>query len=1149
MTSTNPKRVWLGYFLPPVLAVIGLMACITVSANVITSQSADCISCDGTASIAIALTATVQYEWYDDAGSLVFVDSNNSGSSQVSNLCPGLYQVQYTDGFNNGQSWFTINTPSLNAGQPVQDTICTSTGNVNLFNLLSSSPSSGGQWYSPSLSPISNILNSNNAVNGFYSYVLTDGVCSTTSGVYVTAIQNANPGLSTTYLICENYTPFNLTSVMAGNPDVGGTWFDVMGNLTSGMYDPAIDVTGLFTYHVDFVVGCPAAVSTLYVIENQLPDPGLDDVISVCPSGFAFEMTDMLGGTPASNGVWYNDQGDIVSSTFDPLVMPQGEYTYSVAGATPCPNAEAHLVVNFTGGINPGIGQNIEVCNNEPAFDLFSFITNTPDLGGEWTLQGNVVSSNFDPQNSTGGTYRYTVSGVGCQPLFTEVQVSVEQLLNAGPDFSTTMCYDENGLNLQSLLDPSAANGGEWRQGGAVISPIITPASGTISVYEYFLEGNVCLAQSAIYTIQTDSPVSAGDDQTILLCSSDPAYDLNGLVAGPGVGWEDQSGNAISNIIDPANGDAVAVCIVNSGNVCPNDQATYTFQVQQTSFESASSSSEICTTNTVIDLDAYAPVAGGVWSIGSLEINSVIPASPTSSALYTYSYNNGGICGVSALNVNLQIGNPASAGNDSFVSVCSDSAPFSLSDFIVDGSAMGTWFVGNAVVIDEMVYPATSNSEVFTYVVNSDNFCPADSATIEVVIVDAISLSPLADVSACVGDDLMIGVLAEGGISYSWSPSNLVANDELSETMINTTAAVTEVLTLTATNGVCYTSQSFTVVVNALPNIQLNAPADLCYGYELQVEASGAASYAWFVNGVENASTNASLSMQINEDVELSVVGTNQFGCETTETVNVGVLIAPESMFDIPAVAGCSPVSFNLYHDNGSDAEYTWLINDVPYFGTSVTLNESGLFDVTLLAVGDNGCVSSFTLDGIAEVYPLPTAAFTTVNSEVNILNPIVRFVNQSQGAVDYFWQFAGEGVSTEESPDYEFPAIAETGYEICLEAVNQFGCSDETCHDVYIKGDWFVYVPSAFSPDNDGLNEVFQPIVTGIDPDAYKFSVYDRWGILVFETTDPEGYWVGNVEDGEYYTPLDVYVWIVEVKDLYTANSHRFEGQVTLLR
>ena len=117
------------------------------------------------------------------------------------------------------------------------------------------------------------------------------------------------------------------------------------------------------------------------------------------------------------------------------------------------------------------------------------------------------------------------------------------------------------------------------------------------------------------------------------------------------------------------------------------------------------------------------------------------------------------------------------------------------------------------------------------------------------------------------------------------------------------------------------------------------------------------------------------------------------------------------------------------------------------------------------------------------------------------------------------------------------------------MEAVNQFGCSDETCHDVYIKGDWFVYVPSAFSPDNDGLNEVFQPIVTGIDPDAYKFSVYDRWGILVFETTDPEGYWVGNVEDGEYYTPLDVYVWIVEVKDLYTANSHRFEGQVTLLR
>lgn len=1149
MTRSNSYRVWLGYVLSPLIASLTLLLSSAALGNVITSLSADCFTCDGTASLGIALSGNVQYEWYDDSGSLIFLESNSLGSSQLTGLCPGLYQVQYTNGVDNGQSWFTINTPTLDAGQPVQDTICTSTGNVNLFSLLSDTPSNGGQWYNPSSLPISNILNSNNALNGFYTYVLTDGVCTTSSGVLVTAIQNANPGLSTTYLICENYTPFDLTSVMAGNPDVGGTWFDVMGNLTSGMYDPSVDVTGLFSYHVDFVAGCPAAVSTLYVIENQLPDPGLDNTISVCPSGFAFEMTNMLGGTPETNGIWYNDQGDIVSSTFDPLSMPQGEYTYSVAGATPCPNAESILEVNFTGGINPGVGQSLEVCSSEPAFDMFDMLTGTPDLGGVWTFQGNVVTSIFNPQTSPNGTYRYTVSGVGCQPLFSEVQVTVEQELNAGPDVSTTVCYDANGINLVSILDSSADGGGTWLQGGNVVPVNVTPNSGSTAVYQYTLIGNVCPTQSAVYTIQVDSPVSAGNDQTIQLCSSDPVFDLNTLVSGPNVVWEDQAGNPASTDLDPLNGSAVVVCFVSSGNVCPNDQATYSFVVQQTSFENSSSSEQICIATPTLDLNDYAPATGGVWFIGSLEINNVINAIPESSGVYTYMIDNGGTCGVSVLDVDILIGNPATSGLDQAVSVCSDSEVISLSDFLVDGNDGGTWFLDNAPLTSDLIDPSNSTSDIYLYVVNSDNFCPADTAVITLDIVESIELSPLADVSACVGDDISVGVVAEAGLTYTWSPNNLVLDSGSSFTAVSTESGVQSLLTLTVTNGVCQTSQSLNLTIHDLPLISVEAPLSMCFGYDLELVASGAASYIWTLNGVVNAATDAILSIPMNEDLSVVCEGVSEFGCFGSTFFNVSLLSSPETIFDIPAVAGCSPLSFNLFHDNGNQAEYTWLINDEPVFGNKVTLTESGVYDITLSAVATNGCASSFTLDGNAEVYPLPTSAFTTTNSEVNILNPMVQFINQSEGATQYFWQFAGEGISTEESPNYEFPSVAETGYEVCLEALSEQGCSDETCHDVYVKGDWFVYVPSAFSPDNDGLNEVFQPVVTGIDPDEYKFSVYDRWGILVFETTNPEGFWPGNVENGEYYTQEDVYVWVVEVKDLYTSNKHRFEGQVTLLR
>jgi gliding motility-associated-like protein len=188
-------------------------------------------------------------------------------------------------------------------------------------------------------------------------------------------------------------------------------------------------------------------------------------------------------------------------------------------------------------------------------------------------------------------------------------------------------------------------------------------------------------------------------------------------------------------------------------------------------------------------------------------------------------------------------------------------------------------------------------------------------------------------------------------------------------------------------------------------------------------------------------------------------------------------------------------------------------------------------------------------MEAAAQVFPMPTAMFSTDQSVVNMLNPVVQFNNESVGADLFFWQFSGNGISTLESPSFEFPAEAERGYEVCLEVVNEQGCADTFCSDVYVEGDWFVYVPSAFSPDKDGLNEVFQPVVTGINEDEYLFQVFNRWGIKVFETTDPEGFWDGSVENGDYYTQVDVYIWVVEAKDVYTADKHRFEGQVTVLR
>jgi gliding motility-associated-like protein len=93
------------------------------------------------------------------------------------------------------------------------------------------------------------------------------------------------------------------------------------------------------------------------------------------------------------------------------------------------------------------------------------------------------------------------------------------------------------------------------------------------------------------------------------------------------------------------------------------------------------------------------------------------------------------------------------------------------------------------------------------------------------------------------------------------------------------------------------------------------------------------------------------------------------------------------------------------------------------------------------------------------------------------------------------------------------------------------------------------VYVPSAFTPDNDGLNEVFKPVVTGFEPDSYLFSVFNRWGERIFTTNDAGAAWNGSVNGGNHYAPNGVYVWMVEVTDAYSAERLKLKGHVTLIR
>ncbi|MCP5005269.1 MAG: gliding motility-associated C-terminal domain-containing protein [Planctomycetes bacterium] len=113
------------------------------------------------------------------------------------------------------------------------------------------------------------------------------------------------------------------------------------------------------------------------------------------------------------------------------------------------------------------------------------------------------------------------------------------------------------------------------------------------------------------------------------------------------------------------------------------------------------------------------------------------------------------------------------------------------------------------------------------------------------------------------------------------------------------------------------------------------------------------------------------------------------------------------------------------------------------------------------------------------------------------------------------------------------------------MEVENNYGCTDDITHPVEVKGVYTIYVPNAFTPDNDGNNDFFPPQIK-VDPDNYLLRIFDRWGQLMYETRQLDEPWNGKFKDEQ--AQMDVYVWKIKARSLY-GDDIKMIGRVSLLR
>ncbi|RYZ51173.1 MAG: PKD domain-containing protein, partial [Sphingobacteriales bacterium] len=245
---------------------------------------------------------------------------------------------------------------------------------------------------------------------------------------------------------------------------------------------------------------------------------------------------------------------------------------------------------------------------------------------------------------------------------------------------------------------------------------------------------------------------------------------------------------------------------------------------------------------------------------------------------------------------------------------------------------------------------------------------------------------------------------------------------------------------------------------------------------------------------------------------DIMMVMTDAAACNSPDTVIKTVTINQlliDASFTFPDTI-CIGDTVHFTNTSVNGITYAWSFGTGQ--GTSTDQNASYLFSspgtytIKMVTSNPNTCNKVDSAEHTVTVNPNPTAAFA-YSPLIPETNVPTTFLNQSVNAVRYQWKFGDGAYSSEVSPVH---AYNRTGtYEVCLTAYNEQGCSDRVCRTVTADITPLADVPTGFSPNGDGSNDVLY--VRGYSIQTLDFKVFNRWGEMVFETQDQSKGWDGT--------------------------------------
>ncbi|HSY77902.1 MAG TPA: PKD domain-containing protein, partial [Bacteroidia bacterium] len=403
----------------------------------------------------------------------------------------------------------------------------------------------------------------------------------------------------------------------------------------------------------------------------------------------------------------------------------------------------------------------------------------------------------------------------------------------------------------------------------------------------------------------------------------------------------------------------------------------------------------------------------------------------------------------------------------------------------------------------------------------------------------------------CIGQNELLTATAVGGTGpyiYTWDATSVGSSYPVNPT-------VTTSYTVVAADANGCTSAPLVIPVKVRDSLHLVVipVTTMCAGdtATLKALATGGDStytYTWMPGPV----TGSSIKVSPTSTTTYTVTVTD--GCNTPpvqKTIVVNLFPSRPISFSADTISGCQSICVQ-FTDSVAGILKTISWN----FGDGSTANitnpthcftNPGVFSISLTVTNDSGCVVSKSIPNMITVFSNPVAKFTWSPQPVTSLDPTVTFVDQSTdnyGIVSWAWAFgdATDSLSTNKNTSHTY---LDTG-KFCpsLVVVNKHGCRDTVDHCLDVQPQYTIYIPNAFTPDANGVNDYFAP--KGDYIKNFEMWIFDRWGQQIFHTTDIYTGWDGTIHGNRVQE--DTYVYLIYATDP-TNLQHSYLGRVSVVR